>query len=173
MCDNKNKGKSGEMVLLNIISSTCHVTDKLEITRPSKTNSADLGLDMSLSGPKKEIEKFINHAIPERTQPKHIENIDENKIVKARIDSKNFENRITKVEMKKFVSETAIHSDSTYHLLMGGRGLTKGAQEVINNAAPLLEKQGIEVIHITHEGIDRLSDNYPPVRPEKKQKKIK
>jgi len=55
MGENNNKGKSGEMILLNIISSACNLRDKLEVTRPSKTNSADLGLDMSLSGPKKRL----------------------------------------------------------------------------------------------------------------------
>jgi len=173
MGENNNKGKSGEMILLNIISSACSLRDKLEVTRPSKTNSADLGLDMTLSGPKKEVEVFIQNAIPERIQPKHIENIDQNKIVKARIDSKNFENRVTKSEMKKFVSETAIHTDSTYHLIMGGTGLTKGAEEIIKNANTLLEKQGMEVIHITHDGIINLSDSYPPARPQKKPPTIK
>lgn len=161
----ENKGKTGEMIALSIVSAACHVTDKLEVSRPSKTNSADLGLDLSLSGKKKDIETILTTATPNRTQSEAMNNIGDDVIVKARIDSKNYDGKITKAAMDKFVGEICLHPDSNYHIMWGGTHLTKGAKESASNANERLKDKGITIEYINKEGIYNLSEAYPAIRP--------
>ncbi|ECE0486561.1 hypothetical protein KX75_20565 [Salmonella enterica subsp. enterica] len=164
-----NKGKDGEMMMLNIFSSASIAHNGLEVTRPSKTNSADLGADMFLTAPQNVIEILLNVASGNFDTPSSIGigNVSGNEVVKARIDSKNYDNKVSKAAMAKFLSEVPLHADSQYHLIIGGPSVTKGAQKLLDDTKPVLDAQGIEVRHISDTGIFNLSEAYPSIRPGK------
>lgn len=59
--------------------------------------------------------------------------------IRVRIDIKNHSSKIPKATANKFVEDTNNNPDFDEHWLIGGNGLTKGAQEVFDES----QKKGI------------------------------
>lgn len=163
----QKKGKKGEMLALTIASSFSDTHISAEVMRHSKTTAPDLGADLFITADKEPMKEFLDNAgNPGSFQNSELKNKLDNDSLKARIDCKNTEEKLTKATVQKHISEIAIHQDSDLHILMGGSGLTKGAKQCLEDANNALASKGKEVVHINNKGIRRLYQAYPPIRPD-------
>lgn len=163
----KKKGKKGEMLALTIASSFSDTHISAEVMRHSKTTAPDLGADIFIVAAKEPMKEFLDNAgTIDSFQTSELKNKLDSDSVKARIDCKNTEGKLTKATIQKHVSEIAIHQDSDLHILMGGSGLTKGAKQCLEDANNALAPNGKEVVHINNQGIRSLYQAYPPIQPD-------
>ncbi|HED4455614.1 TPA: hypothetical protein R4345_001783, partial [Pasteurella multocida] len=127
-----------------------------DLIRPSTTNTADGGADLILEHTTNNLDEMLSISkgtIDDFSSPQN----DNSPKIKTRIDVKAYENRkIPKSVAEKFIGDIKLNPDCDAHLLMGGDGLTKGAQEVIDNARTQLpERKRVELID--NEGIKNLN----------------
>ncbi|HHE3508035.1 TPA: hypothetical protein ACPDKD_001355 [Pasteurella multocida] len=156
MSSEEKKGKDKELEVTSTLSRLAINNPNSDLIRPSTTNTADGGADVILEHTRNNLDEMLNIAkgtIDDFSSPQN----DNTPKIRTRIDVKAYENRkIPKNIAEKFIGDIKLNPDCNAHLLMGGDGLTKGAQEVIDNAKTQLpEEKIIEVID--NEGIKRLT----------------
>ncbi|WP_310603721.1 hypothetical protein [Anaerosporobacter sp.] len=126
----KNKGRKGERNFLEkVIFKMQRNGEDIDYRKPTYTNEPDDGLDFELKVPHntgERLEAIANHK--DTIQPPS------NKKIDIRVDHKNYDNKIGKPVAQKFIDDIHKNPIDTEHWLTGGNGLTKPAQEVLNQA---------------------------------------
>lgn len=128
--NDKNKGRKGERDLLeSLIHPMQRNGEDIDYRKPTFTNEPDDGVDLELKAPHNTGERLerIARGEPVIPEPSH------SKIL-IRVDHKNYEKKIQKPIAQKFVDDIDKNPNDAEHWLTGGSGLTKGAQEVLDNA---------------------------------------
>jgi hypothetical protein len=125
-----NIGKVGEAKMAQTLGKMAEVEDKVDFTKPSFTNAPDNGVDFELQCPHnypKKIDQIIEDGKSEQKLSK--------KNIKIRIDHKEYKGKIGKATAEKFVKDCD-KNDENYdeHWITGGKGLTKGAEKVLEEA---------------------------------------
>jgi len=171
----ENKGKRGEMVVSVIAASISHKEDGVDFTRPSVTNSADMGADLFIQHPagflgSKLLPVADGSYLPPPADAQSASDIPNAKPAPAlrqttRVDVKTTDSKLGKGTVEKFVADTAKHPTCTGHLLVGGSGLTKPAERTLAQAQQSYEKDGKIFAHVNNEGIRRLAEHYRPPEP--------
>lgn len=146
-----NKGKVGEAKMAQTLGKMAEVEEKVDFTKPSFTNAPDNGVDFELQCPHNYPEK-LNEIIKDKSSEQKLST----KNIKVRIDHKEYKGKIGKATAEKFVKDCD-KNDEDYqeHWITGGKGLTKGAEKV-------LEKSNKDFIcrHYSQEKINTLDNFY-------------
>ena len=163
-----NQGKKGEMVVAVLAASIAYHEDGIDYTRPSVTNSADMGADLYLRHPKGYLENTLLPMadgsylrLPE-DGPKDTESRDSGaETQKSRIDVKKTDEKLGKGTVEKFVADIHKHPDCKGHILVGGSGLTKPAEQILARAKDDFQKDGKILAYISEDGLRRVAAHYP------------
>lgn len=149
-----NKGKKGEMKALELISKMGQIDDSpVDVTRPTTTNVPDLGLDLGLYHTELHFEEILKIARAEQSTFSNPAS-DNSRKMQTRIDVKHEDNKTTKPQMSKFISDIKKHPDCKGHILMGNYGLTAGAEQVLKEALENFPEQ--KIAYISNDGIKNL-----------------
>ena len=159
-----NKGKDGEMRVVKVLASVGQLEEGVDFTRPSTTNTADMGADLYLFHPSGFLDKFAN--IANGNAPNQLAPIEQKSGIKSsqktRIDVKATSNKIHAQTVRKFISDTHKHPDCTGHLLVGGAELSKTARQEFDEARVSFGKHGKKLDYIKNDGIINLEKHYHP-----------
>lgn len=159
-----NKGKDGEMNAIIAFATVAKNEDNFDFTKPTTTNTPDMGADIILE----HNENFIeNTMIPLSQEKKPITNtktLDKKpKTVKSRIDIKNTERKISKDTVEKHISDVRKHPDCTNHLLIGGKGLTSPAKKRLDNANQDFSENGKKLYYINQNEMENIHNHYKKI----------
>ena len=157
----KNKGKDGELRIVKILSDVGISNDGVDLTRPTTTNTADLGADMILYHPRKTLKEIAE--VAEVTFPSSAETLlpeKQNEIVKSRIDVKTTPKKLQKDIVEKFVDDVNNHPKATGHILIGGQDLTGPGKKLMAEAQQRLSEEGKDMVYINNSGIKKLETHY-------------
>jgi len=169
-----NQGKDGEMVVAVIAASIGYHEDGVDFTRPSITNSADMGSDIFLRHPPKFLDKLLQVAngtfLPPSSDAK---NNGEPKVPVAkslptqstRIDVKRTSGKLGAPTVDKFIADIPKHPGCTGHLLAGGSGLTKNAEIKLAQAQQNFQSNGLTIAYLSNAEVGRLGGHYLPPPP--------
>lgn len=139
----KNIGKIGEAKFAITVSKMAQVEDTIDFRKPSFTNAPDEGMDFQLKAPHNISEK-LQDIIEGKEHVSKLSNTD----IKIRVDHKEYEDRkIGKAIAEKFVDDIEKNPDNAEHWLTGGKGLTAGAKNVLQNADGVVRHYSIEDIN--------------------------
>ena len=154
-----NKGKDGELEVVILVAEIGKKEDGVDLTRQSVANSADMGSDLNLHGPKGYLKKFeaISNGKFEEASSM---GVDLSKQEVARIDVKNTSKPIQSNTVDKFIDDTYKHPSKQGDILMGGPRLTGPAQEKFNTHKENMAKKGRTVIYINQDQISNLKVYY-------------
>lgn len=141
------KGKNGEAKLAITLAKITQVEENFEFKKPTYTNAPDDGLDFAVKMPHNFSEK-LDAIILKKDEMPPTSSVE----VEARIDNKDYNGKISKPIMDKFINDCNKHIDMAEHWLTGGGGLTKGAQKAMNDSEYVIR-------YYSQENIDNI-DNY-------------
>ena len=167
----KNQGKDGEMVVCVIAASMSYHEHGVEFTRPSVTNSADMGADLFLRHPPDFLNKVLQIAngtyvpSPEALKDSKSSGINITKTLpaqKTRLDVKTTSGKLSCGAVNKYIADIHKHPDCTGHLLVGGSGLTKLGNQKMIQAQQDFQEYGLTLAHVTNDGVVRLGESYRP-----------
>ncbi|HHB51576.1 MAG TPA: hypothetical protein ENK75_00810 [Saprospiraceae bacterium] len=147
-----NIGKFGEAKMAQTLGKMAEVEDKVDFTKPSFTNAPDNGVDFELQCPHNYTEK-LDEIIEDGNSEQKLSTIN----IKVRIDHKEYNTRkIGKAIAEKFVKDCN-KNDEDYdeHWITGGKGLTKGAEKVLEEA-----NKDYVVRHYAKEEINKIDNFY-------------
>ena len=156
-----NKGKDAELDALILLSNIGKAKNNVDVTRPSVTNSADLGVDMTLHHPKEFLDEIAknSNAIYYKGHEQNKKNT-ENKQMVTRFDIKNTNNKLQKPLVEKFLGDVKKNPDCEGHVLMGGKGLTGPAKKVLDSSGESLSQAGKSIMYIDNDGVGKLKKKY-------------
>lgn len=157
----KNKGKDGELMVVKILSDVRISTNDVDITRPTTTNTADLGADIVLYHPRhvlKEIADIAGATFPSSEKTLHPEK--QNEMVKSRIDVKTTTKKLQKDIVEKFVDDVNNHPKATGHILIGRQDLTGPSKKLMAEAQQRLSAEGKDMVYINNSGRKKLETYY-------------
>lgn len=155
-----NKGKDGEMSTLITFAIVAKNEDNFDLTRPTTTNTPDMGADIILEHK----ENFIdNNILPISIgkAPNITQNEEEKlKIEKTRIDVKATERKISKDTVEKFIADIRKHPDCTNHMLIGGQNITSPAKKRLDKANEDLKDDKKKIYYLNNAAIKNVSEYY-------------
>ena len=152
-----NKGKDGEMNVIKLLADVAIREDKFDFTRPTITNESDMGADLIFKSTLQSLNYMLQvaygnteAAVTDEAEPA------QTKIMESRIDVKTTQNRLQTDSVDKFASDVRKHPNCCGHILMGGNGLTKPAQQKFNEYKEVYKQEGKILAYISNEGINNL-----------------
>lgn len=125
----KNKGKIGEARTARILTKISEVEETVDFTKPSFTNAPDNGVDFELKAPHNIAEK-LDGIIEENPKIANLSNHN----IHIRIDNKDYNGKISKPVVDKFLKDIDKNPEYAEHWLAGGSELTKGAKETFEKS---------------------------------------
>ena len=157
-----NKGKDGEMDALISFATIAKSEDKFDLTRPTTTNTPDMGADIILEHEEDYIENTMIPLSQEETPTikKSSELATKSKTAKTRIDIKTTEKKLQKDTVEKFIADTRKHPDCKNHMLIGGKDLTSPAKKLLNETNIELEKDNKKLFYINNNGMKNIDSHY-------------
>lgn len=151
-----NQGKKGEMVITELVSQMGQIDGSItDFERYSKTNTADNGIDICLHHTERHWDEMIEISEGNRSSFS-APSKDNSAKIETRIDVKSYSGKITKPVMEKFVSDIPKSPRIRGHLLVGGEGLTKGAEGVFKEAISNYPNRKIG--YIPDSGVQKISE---------------
>lgn len=158
----ENIGKDGEMRFAITIAGASIRENGLDFTRHTVTNQPDLGVDYSAHGPAEALVSFCE--IGAGTALEGIrETLGElDRKIEARFDIKTTEEKLAGDTVDKFVSDVKKHPNTNLHVLAGGSGLTKSAQEKFEAHRDSLKVDGKAIVYLPNQGLAKLASEYKP-----------
>lgn len=160
------------MVVCALAADISYHEPGVEFTRPSHTNSADMGADAFLLHPLGFLEDRLlpiaqgtnSSLLPSAMEnPNTLESrITSGKSEKTRLDVKATPNRLTTPTVDKFIADVHKHPDCSGHLLVGGSGLSGRAKKKLDQARQDFREHGKVLAHIDNDGVRRISGSFPP-----------
>jgi hypothetical protein len=87
-------------------------------------------------------------------------NKEKSKTEKSRIDVKNTDSKIGKDGVNKFGGDIRKNPDCKNHILLGGKGLTKGAQNELKSLQEAYSESGKKIAYISNEGLSNIENHY-------------
>lgn len=126
---NEDKGKKGERNLIKTIFKMEEAGEDIDIRKPTYTNEPDDGLDIEMKCGHN-IGEFIDAIIQDKENKPNLSN----KKIKVRMDAKNYSGKISKPIADKFLRDCEKNPQAAEHWLVGGKTLTKGAKDAIDNS---------------------------------------
>lgn len=156
----ENIGKDGEMRFAIIIAAASIKENGLDFTRHTVTNQPDLGVDYSVHGPVEALASFCE--IGTGTELRGVRETlgQPDRKIEARFDIKTTEEKLAGDTVEKFVSDVKKHPNTDLHVLAGGFGLTKSAQEKLETHITALQEDGKAVVYISNQGLVKLACEY-------------
>ena len=125
----KNKGRKGERNLIEkLLFSAERAGEDVDFRKPTYTNEPDDGLDIEMKAPHnfgEKLEAIVNN---DDVPPSSTTNID------IRIDHKNYQDKIGKPIVAKFIDDCEKNPNDSEHWLTGGKGLTAPAQKELKKS---------------------------------------
>lgn len=125
----EDKGKKGERDFMKTIFKMEDAGEDVDLKKDTYTNEPDNGGDVEIK---------CGHNIGELMgaiiQDKEKKPVLSDKKIKVRIDVKNYEGKISKPVVEKFVADCEKNPQVAEHWLVGGKGLTKGAQVALDDS---------------------------------------
>jgi len=158
----ENSGKDGEMRFGIVIAGASIRENGLDYTRHTVTNQPDLGLDYSLQGNAETLASFCEVGVGKALPSVRRTLGDPQKRIEARVDVKTTESKLTGVTVDKFVSDVKKHPNTELHILVGGSGLTKSAEQKFESHRDALSEAGKAIVYVANEGAARLANEYKP-----------
>ncbi|EPC1883893.1 hypothetical protein ACRXLJ_001842 [Vibrio cholerae] len=79
---------------------------------------------------------------------------------KTRIDVKNTDSKLGKDTVIKFGGDVRKNPDCKNHVLLGGKALTKGAQDELTSLQEAYSKDGKKIVYITNNGLSNIESHY-------------
>ena len=79
---------------------------------------------------------------------------------KTRIDVKNTDSKLGKDTVIKFGGDVRKNPDCKNHVLLGGKALTKGAQDELTSLQEAYSKDGKKIVHVTNNGLSNIESHY-------------
>ncbi len=150
-----NQGKKGEMKTTELISKMGQYDNRVDFVRFTRTNTPDNGHDIGLFHTENHFDEMIKISDGELSEFSDYRN-DNSEEIQTRIDVKNENTKVTKPVAEKFVGDIKKHPDCNGHLLIGNNGLTKGAEQVLNQAHQSYPNKKIG--YISNDGVSRLME---------------
>lgn len=164
-----NKGKDGEMNALITFATVAKNEENFDLTRPTTTNTPDMGADIILEHEEKFIE---NTMIPLSTGevPNTAQNTinKKSKTEKTRIDIKTTKKKLSKDTVEKFISDTRKHPDCTNHMLIGGQDLTLPAKKRLDKANEDLKEDNKKLYYLNNNEMKNINDHYKKLENQNK-----
>lgn len=160
-----NKGKDGEMDALISFATIAKNEDKFDLTRPTTTNTPDMGADIILEHEENYIEnKMIPLAqgktlIANKTKILNIKP----KTAKTRIDIKTTEKKLQKDTIEKFIGDVKKHPDCKNHMLIGGQDLSSPAKKILEETNKELLKDNKTLYYINNNGMKNINNHYKKI----------
>lgn len=145
-----NRGKDEELRATKSLCDIATVEEKCDITRHTTTNTPDLGADLVFHCPSDTGEKFSEIA---KTGGSSKELTGHSS--RVRIDVKARTGKIQKDDAEKLVDDIKKHPQTNEHWLIGGSGLTKPAQRVLDSA-----NEWATVRHFSRDDFKKISQFY-------------
>lgn len=155
-----NKGKDGELKTTIILSAAAIREDGLEVMRPTSTNQSDLGADIILKGKRNTFKKLFKIASAVVPNNDNEPNNNDDEIAEARIDVKATKEKLTGDTVDKFASDVRKHPNTDTHILLGGKGLTKSAQNKLNEHVDAFKTSGKNLVYISNAGLEKIARHY-------------
>lgn len=149
-------GKKGEMKAIELIAKMGQRDNShVDLVRYTITNAPDNGHDIGVHHTSNHFDEMLAVSRGELTQFSNPKD-DSSEKIKTRIDVKNENNKVTKPVAEKFVSDIKKHPDCQGHLLVGNNGLTKGAEQILFEAAQSYPDKKIG--YISNAGLNNLME---------------
>lgn len=155
-----NKGKDGEMNALIAFAKVAKNEESFDLTRPTTTNTPDMGADIILEHKKNFIENTMLPLSKGKTPNTTPNTKVKLKTEKTRIDIKTTEKKLSKDTVQKFISDTRKHPDCTNHMLIGGENLTSPAKKQLDKANEDLKKDKKKLYYLNNAEMKNISDHY-------------
>lgn len=155
-----NKGKDGEMRVLQIVAGIAIEEDGFDFTRPTITNESDMGADLMIKSSPQSLNRLIQVAAGEASSSLECSVDHSKRTIESRVDVKTTQNKIQADTIDKFASDVRKHPGCTAHILIGGSNLTGPAQRKFNGYRECFSEEGKELFYISNEGINRLALEY-------------
>lgn len=148
----------------------------LEIAEPQKTESSDsnnedkdttqnkeptssiAAEDKLQSTPSSDSDKPVADINKSESQPES--NKTKSTTEKTRIDVKNTDSKLGKDTVIKFGGDVRKNPDCKNHVLLGGKALTKGAQDELTSLQEAYSKDGKKIVHVTNNGLSNIESHY-------------
>ena len=129
MSNNSDKGRKGELAATAIFSNIGVHEKNIEVLRANTTNTPEKGVDLTIKCPHNLPQKF-DEIVKNGASNIALSNTQ----IDIRIQVKNYTKPINKATMQGFVDDISKNPSHAEHWGIGGSRLTKGAQEVLDNA---------------------------------------
>ena len=157
-----NKGKDGEMDALISFATIAKNEDKFDLTRPTPTNTPDMGADIILEHEENYIENKMIPLSQEKTPTanKIKTSSIKPKTAKTRIDIKTTDKKLQKDTVEKFIADVRKHPDCKNHMLIGGKDLTSPAKKLLTETNVALEKDNKKLYYINNNGMKNINNHY-------------
>lgn len=157
-----NKGKDGEMKVTKVVCDIALRENGVDFTRPTNTNTADMGADMILESPVGFLERLENIALGKTEfSDKSVQTNDNSSTTyKTRIDVKATDRKLQSDTVDKFTADIRRHPDCKGHILIGGSGLTGPAKIKFNQVQVDAESDGKKVTYISNNGLSKIKNHY-------------
>lgn len=154
VCKNSDKGRKGELAATAIFSNMGVHENKIEVIRANKTNTPEGGVDLELECPHNlsvKLDDIATNGMSDIALSKST--------ITVRAQVKNYTRPINKSTMQGFVDDIDKNPEFAEHWGLGGTRLTKGAQEVLNEA-----NKKAPVKWYTAQDVDRIQAQYPQIQ---------
>jgi len=125
----KEKGRKGEHAVTAILSNIAVHEANIEVIRANTTTTPEKGVDIALKCPhnlSKKLDEIIENGKSETALS--------NAQIDVRVQVKNYTKPINKTIAQGFVDDISKNENYAEHWGIGGTRLTKGAQDVIQEA---------------------------------------
>lgn len=158
-----NSGKDGEMALVKVVADMAIAEERVDFTRTTTTNTADMGADLFISHPPGFMKKIeaIADGKPVSTTTSNPES-NASSLAKTRVDKKTTTQKLTLATVEKFIGDVHKHPDCEGHALIGGAGLNKPAQRKFDAAKSDFAQNGKNLLYINNNGLTRIGEHYSP-----------
>lgn len=165
MAANDNLGKMGEMNALILTAQMGKLHPRVEPLRHTATNMPDNGVDVELKHTEQHWQDI--QAIVQGRQTQFSGSLnDTSPNMTTRIDVKNHQGKLSKPQVEKFIGDCAKNPTMNGDILLGGNGLTKGAEQALRDGQAAYPQR--KIAYIDNDGWARLNQAVLlPTLPEK------
>jgi hypothetical protein len=129
MSKNSEKGRKGELAVTAIFSNIGVHEANIEVIRANTTTTPENGVDLALKCPHN-LSKKLDEIVADGKSETALSNAQ----IDVRVQVKNYTKPINKAAAQSFVDDISKNQNYAEHWGVGGTGLTKGAQEVLEEA---------------------------------------
>lgn len=156
-----NAGKDGEMALVKVVADIATVEERVDFTRTTTTNTADMGADLFISHPSgfiDKIEAIANGSHESSSAATHSKRVVT--LAKTRVDKKTTQQKLHGDTIQKFIGDVHKHPDCEGHALVGGAGLSAPARRAFEQAKSDFDLAGKKLVYISNFGLTRVGEHY-------------